>query len=1198
MPSPLSVFLQRFSVYPAKIPLRWLLVIPFVLQTVGTTALVGYFSYRSGQQAVENLASQLLRQTSERVSDRLSSYLQPSQQVVASNYFMAKQGILNLNNREQLRQQLWQQINSNPLIPTTGFWSVQGNALTYVRISTEQEKIIAEKITEKRTPIGTIYLNEISSNQRRYYQVDSQGKPQKLVYKFNDDFRKLAWYLRAKIRNRQHWIPVFVGRLSAALETMTVAPVYNADGSFQGIFTANYFLFNFSTFLNQLHFSPKGQVFIVDRSGNLIATSVLSEGAAMRLVNGKPSRLPAVNSQDELTRKVAQQLLAKFGNLQNLNNVKQLNLTFNNQRDFVQVTPYRDKYGLDWLVVMVIPESDFMAEIHSNTRITVLLCLLALGLSIASGIAISHRFTSRINRLNQISQKLADGDLTQRLPTDSLVIEVQKLAHSFNLMAEQLQQLFQSQLETQATRLSEAYFQQLAGAVPGMIYTYSQYPDGSQAFDYVSSFSQDILELEPEQIIGDANIALNQIHPEDRSAYNAAVQNSFVTFKPFIFAFRIITPAGKLKWLEANSRPLRNENGTVTWYGILFDITDRKQAEIALQRYEKIISATLDGIALIDRNYHYQIVNQTYSQWHNKRIDEIIGHPISDLHGQEVFQNVIKPRIDLCFKGEIVEDNKWFILPAIGQQFLNATSIPYIENDASISGVIITARNITPLKLTELALRHSEQKFRGAFDTISAGMALVSPVGGFLEVNTALCKMLNYSEEELLHRRFEDIEHPDDRHTNIDWIKPIFSGEISAYQAEKRFLSKQGQIIWGLMNLALMRDIEANPLYLIVQIADITDRKQAEIARQESETRLRLALEVSGAIAWERDLETDEMSFSRTFLSQTPKKSSYLQAMALVHPDDREAVHEANQKAIAQCGTFEIEHRVAVSPEKPEWRWFQVSARVITNARGKPIRIIGMSVDITARHHLEAMKNEFISMVSHELRTPLTSICGSLCLLESGALKNKPDVAQQMLEIGVKNTQRLVRLVNDLLDLQRLESGKVPLVKEVCQVNDLLKQAVESVQTIANQAEVALEFTPLNVTVQASPDEIIQTLINLLGNAIKFSPPGSTIWLKVEVTNNFDRRICHKFPQLENSISSSYILFSITDRGRGIPPDKVESIFGRFQQVDISDSRQKGGTGLGLAICKNIVQRHQGEIWVQSAIGEGSTFYFTLPMGD
>ncbi|MFB2938479.1 sensor histidine kinase [Aerosakkonemataceae cyanobacterium BLCC-F154] len=162
----------------------------------------------------------------------------------------------------------------------------------------------------------------------------------------------------------------------------------------------------------------------------------------------------------------------------------------------------------------------------------------------------------------------------------------------------------------------------------------------------------------------------------------------------------------------------------------------------------------------------------------------------------------------------------------------------------------------------------------------------------------------------------------------------------------------------------------------------------------------------------------------------------------------------------------------------------------------------------------------------------------------------------------------------------------------------MIEQAIESVRAIANQANLTLEWVPLNASVWASSDEIIQTLINLLGNAIKFSPANSTIWVKAEVINNLDLRITEKFPELTEINPEKYILFSITDQGRGIPKDKLESIFGRFQQVNSADAREKGGTGLGLAICKNIVQRHQGLIWVESVLGQGSTFYFTLPFED
>ncbi|NJO43411.1 MAG: GHKL domain-containing protein [Cyanobacteria bacterium CRU_2_1] len=181
-----------------------------------------------------------------------------------------------------------------------------------------------------------------------------------------------------------------------------------------------------------------------------------------------------------------------------------------------------------------------------------------------------------------------------------------------------------------------------------------------------------------------------------------------------------------------------------------------------------------------------------------------------------------------------------------------------------------------------------------------------------------------------------------------------------------------------------------------------------------------------------------------------------------------------------------------------------------------------------------------------------------------------------MLEQALTNSDRLVRLVNDILDLERLDSGRVPLVMEVCGAEDLMQKAVGGVQSIADQAVVMLSVIPTDAQVWAAPDSIIQTLTNLLGNAIKFSPPHTVITLAAQ-------------PQ------SDWILFQVKDQGRGIPADKLETIFGRFQQVDVSDSRQKGGTGLGLAICQSIIQQHGGNIWVESTLGEGSTFCFTLP---
>ena len=226
------------------------------------------------------------------------------------------------------------------------------------------------------------------------------------------------------------------------------------------------------------------------------------------------------------------------------------------------------------------------------------------------------------------------------------------------------------------------------------------------------------------------------------------------------------------------------------------------------------------------------------------------------------------------------------------------------------------------------------------------------------------------------------------------------------------------------------------------------------------------------------------------------------------------------------------------------------------------------------------MKTEFVSTVSHELRTPLTSIRGSLGLLAGGVFGTLPPNSDQMLTIAVNNTDRLIRLINDILDIERLESGHVGLSRRVCDLSELLDQALAGIRGMADQTGIRLEVSATRARLNADPDRVIQTLTNLLGNAIKFSPPGSTVWLRVARVNDD-------------------LLFTIRDQGRGIPRDKVVSIFERFSQVNASDARKQDGTGLGLAICRSIVQQHGGRIWAESdGEGQGSSFFFTLPALD
>ncbi len=227
---------------------------------------------------------------------------------------------------------------------------------------------------------------------------------------------------------------------------------------------------------------------------------------------------------------------------------------------------------------------------------------------------------------------------------------------------------------------------------------------------------------------------------------------------------------------------------------------------------------------------------------------------------------------------------------------------------------------------------------------------------------------------------------------------------------------------------------------------------------------------------------------------------------------------------------------------------------------------------------LERLKSEFVAVVSHELRTPLTSIRGSLRLLEGGAMGRLPDAAGELVRIASSSTERLMRLVNDILDLEKIDSGRFRLDLRRLDVAALVEQAVAGVQGMARELGVAVSVTASDAgEIPGDEDRLLQVLINLLSNALKFSPAGA----RVEISAAHSER--------------QGVRIAVKDEGPGIDPEDARRIFGRFQQLDSSDARRYKGTGLGLAIAKAIVEEHGGRIGLDSALGRGATFWFDLP---
>lgn len=422
--------------------------------------------------------------------------------------------------------------------------------------------------------------------------------------------------------------------------------------------------------------------------------------------------------------------------------------------------------------------------------------------------------------------------------------------------------------------------------------------------------------------------------------------------------------------------------------------------------------------------------------------------------------------------------------------------------------------------------------------------------------------------------------------------KPIIEAELVTriiYQLE-RYLSRHlGSQAYPSELQRIKNELERRVAERTAELVKVNQQLHAELDEHRlTQSALRASQErLSGIVEIADDaIISIDRNYTMTLFNRGAEKifgysasEAIGQPLDLLIPDRFAQVHRRHVSEFghASQATQRMDSRREIWGRRKNGEEFPAEASIAKlNAEGEIVYTVYLR-DITERKQIERMKDEFVSMVSHELRTPLTSIHGSLGMLASGLLKADSDQGKRLLHIAVESTDRLVRLINDILDIERIESGRVKMEKATCDLAKLIDEAIELMLPLAEKAGITLSISNVSIAVPCDRDRIIQTLTNLLSNAIKFSPRDRTIWVNVD-------------------LQSDHVLISVKDQGRGIPADKISSIFERFQQVDSSDSRNHDGTGLGLAICQSIVQQHSGDIWVESEVGVGSTFYFTLPL--
>jgi two-component system, OmpR family, sensor histidine kinase VicK len=507
------------------------------------------------------------------------------------------------------------------------------------------------------------------------------------------------------------------------------------------------------------------------------------------------------------------------------------------------------------------------------------------------------------------------------------------------------------------------------------------------------------------------------------------------------------------------------------------------------------------------------------------------------------------------------------------------------DAQGQVGFIIATGIDVTTQRAAEATLRESEARYRQLVEG-SLGIVCTHDLkGNLLSINAHGAETIGRTVDAMLNHSLSEFI-PEDRRVPLQtYLKKIAeTGEaqgllhLSHTNGEIRVIAYRNKLI----------DVPGRIPYVLGFGVDISEQVRAEGRLRTLTRQSDSILESVGDGIFAIDLDgnvTVANAASAQMLGYKKEEILGRNLHDLIHHTRPDGVPFASEdspirKSLTNLDTIRVSDEVFWRKDGSFFPVDYVARPQIESQPDNSAKAVGVVVaftDTTERRALDRMKDEFISTVSHELRTPLTSIRGALGLLSGSALAARPEKARQMFDIAISNTDRLVRLVNDILDLERISSGKAELHPSMCSAEDLLRRAAGMQQSMTPKPSTRIFFSAHGVSVWADSDRILQALSNLISNAIKFSPAGSEIHLTAR------------------NLDDHEALIEVRDQGTGIPDDKIEHIFDRFHQIDASDSRAKGGTGLGLAICRSIIAHHGGRIWATSIPNQGTTFHFTLP---
>ncbi len=964
--------------FPARIrgiPLRLVLILPFVLEVVGAVGLTGYLSFRNGQTAVHSFATQLTSQVGDRIQERIRTYLETPQLINTINLNAVESGLLNLKDFEQIQRQFWGQ---NRFLDSV-------SAVYYANEA--QEFISVAHLANGRSYLSR--MKQADRGLRHNYLLNDQGKIKQAINKIpNYDPRIRPWYQVAKQAGKSTWSRIFQYQFNSRVAISFASPLYEPTGRFKGVLVSELHLEEISKFLQQVEISPKGQAFLVERSGELVATSTVETPFRLKpnqqnLNKPKSFRLPATSSQNFLTQATAE-YLQELGDLTAIAQPQSLSFVENHQRNFVRVVPYKDKAGLDWLIVVVVPEADFIAEIDRSNYVTIQLMIAALAGSLALGLVTTHWIAKPISELSQASRDLALDRLEKPVDEHSPIAELEILTYTFNQMTTYLQESFEEVKE--ALQESEERFAKIFRTSPDPI-SLRSFPSGK--YLEVNDSLVNLLEYSRAEIIGKTADELGSwiASPQERQNLIQALEENG---KLQGLEIQLVSRSGK-QIFSLVSCELIELDGQRCLLTVAKDITDRKHLEVALQQSEAklndILSSSNAAICCF-KIYPYDHCQYEYFSPSHERMfgftsAEMLADPnlwLSRVHPDDhdkLFVTYSQISENHGFTAEYRfyrKDGQW-------RWIVDYMTFRRDETDRYWR-VTIAAVDITDRKQLELALQKSEAKLNQVLNTATIAICSYDLyLDGTIEYDYFSPnneRIFGYAAEELFAdtRLWYSRVHPDDRHKTPGVIPPNEEGTVIA---EYRFYHKDGSLRWISDQVTFRRDPIRNCWVVTAVAIDISVRKQMEDNLRQREASLREAQQVAHISSWELEIAPDQAGWSEEkfrMLGIAPNQAvpSFSQIEQMIHPDDRDQFKQVFQTAIAEGTSYKIDLRFLRADGSICYT--ENCGKPIFKEIGQVIRMVGTSLDITDRKLIEARFEQLSATVPGNIYTVVQSLDG------------------------------------------------------------------------------------------------------------------------------------------------------------------------------------------------------------------------------